>query len=101
MKLMQNFKEKQKNEHIVLLKWTKGHANNSFNEKCDEMAKKELGNMKYNFKDVDMNFLESISDSFNFYLDDFCEAILNKREGYPSFSKETLKQLLILNNNIS
>lgn len=35
-------KEKQ-NEKIVLLKWTKGHANNSFNEKCDEMAKKELG----------------------------------------------------------
>ena len=35
-------REKQ-NEKIVLLKWTKGHANNSFNEKCDEMAKKELG----------------------------------------------------------
>lgn len=35
--------QEKQNEHIVLLKWTKGHANNSFNEKCDEMAKKELG----------------------------------------------------------
>lgn len=34
-------KEKQ-NEKIVLLKWTKGHNKNSFNEKCDELAKKEL-----------------------------------------------------------
>lgn len=35
--------QEKQNDHIVLLKWTKGHANNSFNEKCDEMAKKELG----------------------------------------------------------
>lgn len=26
----------------VLLKWTKGHAGNAFNEKCDELAKNEL-----------------------------------------------------------
>ena len=28
---------------IVLLKWTKGHDDDPFNEKCDELAKKELG----------------------------------------------------------
>lgn len=32
----------EQNKKIVLFKWTKGHANNSFNEKCDELAKKEL-----------------------------------------------------------
>lgn len=35
--------QEQQNSKVVLMKWTKGHANNSFNEKCDEMAKKELG----------------------------------------------------------
>lgn len=35
--------KEQQASHIVLLKWTKGHANNSFNEKCDELAKKEVG----------------------------------------------------------
>ena len=38
----EELKEVQKNK-IVLLKWTKGHDQNSFNEKCDELAKKELG----------------------------------------------------------
>lgn len=28
---------------VVLYKWTKGHAKNSFNEKCDELAKNKLG----------------------------------------------------------
>ena len=39
----QDMLNEARNEKIILLKWTKGHANNSFNEKCDEMAKKELG----------------------------------------------------------
>lgn len=30
-------------EKIVLFKWTKAHVNNSFNDICDELAKKELG----------------------------------------------------------
>lgn len=33
----------KKSNKIILLKWTKGHAKNSFNEKCDELAKQILG----------------------------------------------------------
>ena len=36
-------KEAQKNKKIVVFAWTKGHANNTFNEICDELAKKEIG----------------------------------------------------------
>ena len=42
--LIRETRENLKNSNkIVLLKWTKGHANDTFNEKCDELAKKELG----------------------------------------------------------
>lgn len=36
--LKEHYKQK-----IVFFKWTKGHAKNSFNDLCDQLAKKELG----------------------------------------------------------
>lgn len=41
--IKETFNLLNKNEKIVLYKWTKGHAKNSFNELCDELAKKKLG----------------------------------------------------------
>jgi len=34
---------KKSSEKIILFKWTKGHAGDSFNEICDKIAKKESG----------------------------------------------------------
>jgi ribonuclease HI len=37
------YSEKCSSGKTVLLKWTKGHANNSFNERCDLEAKTQIG----------------------------------------------------------
>lgn len=36
-------KEQQKSNKIIVFCWTKGHANNQFNEQCDILAKGEIG----------------------------------------------------------
>lgn len=40
--IINTYEEMKKNSNkIILFKWTKGHASSSFNNKCDEIAKKE------------------------------------------------------------